>query len=256
MVVLFVSHHVDHLVDGEVLEAQLGCADVLGHIHAGTVGAQQELLVESLLGEVGPHRTVGTAVEEAFLESLLHLLLTFEVGLAFVVYLVKRHAQCLVGLVEALIHPLVHLLPKCAHLGIALLPLHQHLVCFADEGCLLLGLFLGLLLCHTLGHVLRLEFLHLFAVMLVECHVVVTDEMVALLAARLGRLAVSPAQPGQHALADVYASVVHDIGLHHLVTVGLHDVCQGPTQKVVPHVAQMKGLVGIGAAVLYHHQGR
>ena len=39
VVVLLVAHDVYHLVDGEVVEAHLGCADVLSHVHAGAVAA-------------------------------------------------------------------------------------------------------------------------------------------------------------------------------------------------------------------------
>ena len=64
--------------------------------------------------------------------------------------------------------------------------------------------------------------------MLVESHVVVADEVVALLAARLGSLTITPLQPGQHRLTDMDTTVIHDIGLHHLVAIGLHDLCQRP----------------------------
>ena len=78
--------------------------------------------------------------------------------------------------------------------------------------------------------------------------------MVALLAACLGCLAVAPFQPGQHALADMNAAVVNDIGLHHLVAVGLHHISQCPTQQVVTHMTQVEGLVGVGTRVFNHHQ--
>ena len=226
MVVLLVAHHVDHLVDGEVIEAHFGCTDVLGHVDACAVGAEQQLLVQAVLGEVGPHAAVVLAEEEALGQTFLHLLLAHEISVGLVVYLVEAHAQCLVGLVETGIDPVVHLLPESAHLGVALFPLHEHLVGFLDEGSLGLGLLCGCLVVHALCQILCLELGHLLTVVLVEGHVVVAYQMVALLAAGLRSLAVAPLEPCQHALADVYTAVVYDIGLHHAVAVGFHNLCQ------------------------------
>ena len=248
VVVLLVAYHIDHLVDGIVLEAHLGGADVLGHIDRGTVGAEQQLLVESLVGEVSPYGAVIMALEESFLQTLLHLCLTLQIGLALIVYLVKGDTHLLVGLVEAGIYPAVHLLPQGTHLGITLLPLHQHLMGFLDEGSLLLGLLLVHTLCNKL--------LDLLAVVLVEGHVVVAYQVVALLARAFRRLTVAPLQPGEHRLADVDTTVVDDVGLHHAVAVGLHNLSQRPAKQVVANVTKMQGLVGIGAAVLNHHEGR
>ena len=194
------------------------------------------------------------ALEETFLQSFFHLRLAFQIGLAFVVYLVEADAQCLVSLVETGVHPRVHLLPQCAHLGIALFPLHQHGVCLLDERSLGLGFLLSLLVGHAFGNELRLQLFHFLAIMLVEGHVVVADEMVALLSARFGRLAVAVFQPCEHRLADVYAAVVHDVGLHHAVAVGLHDLRQAPSQQVVAHMTEVEGLVRVGRRVFYHHQ--
>ena len=47
VIVLFVADDVDHLVDGVVLIAQLGGADILGHVDRGAVGAEQQLVVET-----------------------------------------------------------------------------------------------------------------------------------------------------------------------------------------------------------------
>ncbi len=248
VVVLLVAHHVYHLVDGIVLEAEFGGAYVLRHVDRRAVGAEQQFLVQPVCAEVRPHAAVLALVEDALLQSLHHLLASLEVGLALVVYFVEADSQDPVCLVEAGIDPLVHLAPQGTHLGVALLPANQHLVCFLDEW----GLLLRLLLAHSLRH----EGLHLFTIVLVECHVVVPYQVVALLSAGFGSLTVAPPQPRQHALADVYAAVVHDVRLHHTVAVGLHDVGQRPAKQVVAHVAQVKRLVRVGARVLYHYQRR
>ena len=228
MVVLLVAHDVYHLINGVVIEAHLGGADVLRHVDRRAVRAEQQFLVEALVSEVCPHAAVLLAEEKSLFEAFLHLGLTFQISLRLVVYLVEANAERLVRLVETGVHPRVHLLPKGAHLGVALLPFHEHFVSFLDERSLFLGLLLGLLVGHAVGYVFGLQLLNLFTVVLVKGHVVVAYQVVALLSARLGRLAVAVFQPGQHRLADVYASVVHYVGLHHAVAVGLHYLREAP----------------------------
>ena len=225
MVVLLVAHHIYHLVDREVLETHLGSADVLCHIHRCAVGAQQQFLVESLAGKVSPHRVVLVSLEESLGESFLHLCLSLEVSFRLIVYLVEAHSKSLVSLVEAGIHPVVHFLPQGAHLRVVILPLDEHVVCLLDERSLFLGFLLSLFLAQTFGDILRSELLHLFAVVLVESHIVVADEVVAFLSACLGCFPVAIFQPCEHRLADVYSAVVDDVCLHHFVAVSLHNLC-------------------------------
>ena len=256
MVVLLVAHHVYHLVNGVVLEAHLGRADVLGHVDAGAVRAQQQLLVKPFGGQIRPHAVVGMAFEETFLQPLLHLGLAFEVGVRLIIDLVEAHSESLIGLVKAGIHPLVHALPKVSHLRVALFPLHEHLVSFLNQRCVVLGQLLRFLVRHAFGLILGLQFLHLLAVVLVKGHVVIANEVVSLLSAALRGLAVAPLEPCEHRLADVYATVVHYIGLDYAVAVGLHNLRKRPSEQVVAHVSEMQGLVCVGRRVLYHHQRR
>ena len=237
MVVLLVTYNVYHLVDRVVAETELCGTDILCHVYRCTVAAQQELLVESFLCEVGPYRLILPAVEESLLESAEYGLLTHEVCVALVVDLVKINAQALVGLVEALINPVVHLLPECAYLLVACLPLDEHLACFCHQWRCGLGLLLAHAFLHKLGQ--------LGLVVLVECYIVVADEVVTLLAAALGCSALAPLLPSEHRLTDVYASVVHDVGLYNPVTICCNDVREGITEQVVAYVAKVERLVCI-----------
>ena len=104
---------------------------------------------------------------------------------------------------------------------------------------LILGFLLGSLFVHAFCHELGFQFLHLLAVVLVESHIEVTDEVVALHAACLWSNAVAPLLPCEHRLADVDTTVVHDICLHHLVAVCRHDLRQRPSEQVVAHMTQV-----------------
>ena len=125
-----------------------------------------------------------------------------------------------------------------------------------DERRLFLRLLLSLLLVHALSHVFSLQLSHLSAVVLVERHVVVADEVVALFARSLRSLAVAELQPSQHRLADMNTAGVHDVGLHHAVAVCLHDLRQRPSEQVVAHVSEVERLVGVRRRILYHHERR
>ena len=133
MVVLLVTHNVNHLVDGIIAEAQLSCTDILCHIYRCAVATQQQLLVESVLCEVGPHRAILATIEDALLEATKDSLFTNEICIRFVIYLVEAYTECLVGIVEALIHPAVHGAPQVANLFVALLPFHEHVACLGHE---------------------------------------------------------------------------------------------------------------------------
>ena len=50
VVVLLVADDIYHLVDWVVVEALLGCADVLGHVDRRSVGTEEELVVEAVGG--------------------------------------------------------------------------------------------------------------------------------------------------------------------------------------------------------------
>ena len=54
VVVLLVAHDIYHLVNGEIGETHLGGAYILGHVNAGSVGTEQQFLVETFVCEVGP----------------------------------------------------------------------------------------------------------------------------------------------------------------------------------------------------------
>ena len=87
------------------LETLLRGPEILGDIDGRAVGAQQQLAVEAVGGEVAPYRTVGVTLEHAHVEAALHELLAEQVGVMLVIGLVESDAEGLVGLVEAVEHP-------------------------------------------------------------------------------------------------------------------------------------------------------
>ena len=128
VVVLLVAHGVDELAEaGVFLEALDGRADVLRHVHAGAIAAQQHLLVQTLLGVVHPHGAI-LLVEHALFQPFEHIGLAQHVGLAFVVIAIEVHPGAGIGGVEAFVHPTVHGLPQRAYVGVVGLPLAEHLL--------------------------------------------------------------------------------------------------------------------------------
>ena len=114
-----------------------------------------------------------------------------------------------------------------------------------DERSLLLSLFLSGIFRHSFSHILLQELVALCFVVLVECHIVVADEVVALLSRRFWSLTVAIFEPCEHRLTDVNATVVDDIGLHHLIAVSLHNLRERPSEEVIAHVSEVEWLVGV-----------
>ena len=244
VIVLLVAHHVDDLVEVILVVALLGRTQVLGHVDRSAVLAEQQFLVQAVCSQVAPHAAVVAAVEHTFLKALFHKGFAILIGLGFVVDAVERNAEAAVGLVETGVDPAVHLFPERTDLGISLLPLYEHGLRLLQDG----GVFLGFFLRHAAGHQLRDFSLE----QVVELHVVVAYQMVALLAGGLRRLAAPTLEPGQHRFADVDATVIHQVHLQHFVSASSEQLTHRPTQQVVADMSQVQRLVGVRARELDH----
>ena len=111
------------------------------------------------------------------------------------------------------------------------------------------GLFLGLVLAHSAVRQ-RLDFA---LVELVERHIAVADEVVALDAGALRGLPVEEFLPREHRLADVHAAVVDEGGLDDVVASGGEKAGNAVAEEVVADVAEVEGLVGVGRGEFDHH---
>ena len=81
VVVLLVTDHVNHAVNGVILETQLCGTYILSHVNRCAVTAKQQFLVQSVLGQIGPNGAVLLAEEEALLQTLHNGFLTLQIGL-------------------------------------------------------------------------------------------------------------------------------------------------------------------------------
>ena len=196
VVVLFVTHHINHLVDGIVLKPEFGRADILRHVDGRAVAAQQEFLIQAFRRQICPHGTIFFLIEESFLESFEHHRLPFQIGLRFVIDLVEIDAHLPVRLVESGIHPFVHLRPERAYFGVVSLPFAEHGMRFFHQGRFCLGFRLGLFFRHAFGQICRFQRCHLRSVMFLEGYVIIADQVIAFLPARFRRFALAVLQPG------------------------------------------------------------
>ena len=190
VVVLFVAHHIYHLVDRIVLIAEFCRTDVLSHINGSTVATQQELVVKTVSRKVGPYGIVFLAVHDALFKAFKHFFLAFKISFAFVINLVEINAHALVGFVETCINPFVHHAPQRTHFLVAGFPAAEHGTCFLHQRRSCFSLFLR--------HALSLEFFDFSFIVLVECHIEITDKVVTLLSGCFRSNAVTPFLPCKH----------------------------------------------------------
>ena len=228
VVVLLITNDIHVGIQIVVGEAALGGAQVLGDIDGGSVSAENELAVQAVGGEVAPHGAVGIFHEGAHIQALLDQFLTQKVSIVLIVHLVKGNAQSLVGLVKSLEHPAVHHGPELPYMRVSGFPVHQHLVHLVND-------FRVLLFHFGIGHI------------------AVSHQVVAFLAGAFGGGAVKQLLPGIHALADMYAAVIHQRCLDDLVAARLEDAGHAVSQKIITDMTQVKGLVRVGGRELHHN---
>ena len=111
VILLLITHHIDHFVYRIVLKTQFGGTDILGHIDGRAIGAEQQFLIQTVLGKIRPNRPVFAAVESTGSETFLHFRFTLKIGIGFVVYLIERNAHAAVSLIKTGIDPFVHSCP-------------------------------------------------------------------------------------------------------------------------------------------------
>ncbi|OPZ96582.1 MAG: hypothetical protein BWY72_01585 [Bacteroidetes bacterium ADurb.Bin416] len=188
MVILFVPHHVDHLVDGVFSEAEGGCSDVLSHVHRGSVGSEQYFLIQPVCREIGPNRPIFLAQEQALFQSFQHFVLAWQVGFRFVVDFVESHSQLAIGFIESSINPFIHGSPELSDFGIAGFPPQEHVASLGHQRGGSFGGFLAVALIHQRGNLLL--------VMLVERHVEIAHQVVAFFTGGGRCFSLTPFLPG------------------------------------------------------------
>ena len=192
---------------------QICCPKVLGHVYGCAISAQQQLFVEPFVREVGPHRAILFFEQDTVFKTSQYNFLPEEVCLRFMINLVERNTHPVVCHIKALIHPAVHFVPQGHHLTIALFPFFEHLLGFLQER----GFLFGFILCHALTY----KLLYFLFILLVENHIIFTDKVIAFHPCTFRGLALAPFLPGQHRLADMNSTVVHQVDFSHIVAVGL-----------------------------------
>ena len=128
MVVLLVSYDIDVLIKAILCETLLRCTEVLSHVYRCTVTTEKELAVETVCCKVTPDRSVLLSLEDACLKTLLYECLAEKICLRLIVCPVEADTEVAVCLVEALIYPAVHCLPKLNYLSITVFPFEEHLL--------------------------------------------------------------------------------------------------------------------------------
>ena len=226
VIILLITHNVNHLVNRIISETKFGRTNILCHVDRGSVTTKKQFVIQSFGSQVRPYGTIFFLEEETLLEPFHHLLFSFEVSIGFIIYLVEADTHHLVSLIKSCIYPVVHHLPQSAYFRVTGFPLHQHLTGFLHQRRFRFGFRLRFFIVHPLSCKLSHQFLHFGFIMLIERYIIVTHQMIALLARSLRCFTVSVFLPCQHGFTDMDTTVVYDISLYYLVAVGSYNVSQ------------------------------
>ena len=237
MIILFITYHVNHLVNGKIGKTQFGRTYILCHINRSSVGTEKQFMVKSFSGQVGPYGTVLSAIEETFLQALHNFLLTFQVGFRLIVNLVESNSHHAVSLIKSCVYPVIHLFPQSTYFRIIGFPLHQHFTRLFHQRWFSFRSGLGFFFAQTFTLELRHQLFDFSLVMLIESHIIITNQMITFLSGRLGSFTVAILLPRQHRLTDMNTTVIHNICLYHSVAIGRNDICQCITQQVIADMA-------------------
>ena len=191
VVLLLITHHVDHAIDGVVSKAHFRRTYVLSHVDRRAIGAKQDLAIQTILTEISPHGAVLVPDKEPLVQSAKYLFLSLKIGVALVVNLIEVDPQTLVGLIKSGVDPVIHLLPERADLLITGLPLLEHLPSFFHKRAGCLGLFLR----ESLSVHQLLDF---GTIVLIEEDIEISHQVVPLLTGALRCNTIAPLEPRQH----------------------------------------------------------
>ena len=139
-------------------------------------------MVQSFGSQISPYRVILFPVEETFFQSFHHFLLTFQIGIRFIINFIETNSHHLIRFIESGIYPVIHLPPQGTDLRVIRLPLTEHLASFQHQRRVCLCLSFSFSFIQAFSLVLSCQFLYLSLVMLVKSYIIVTNQMVPLLA--------------------------------------------------------------------------
>ena len=232
------------LVEVIFWKTSLSCTEILGHIDWCSVASEKEFSVETVCRQVTPYGAVRIFYKNAHIQTFLNEFLSEKICVRLEICLVESDSESLVGLIESLHDPAVHLLPEVTYGRVALLPFHKHLMCLFQAW--------SIFLCILLGHSACNKIIHFLLVDIVELHVTVAYEMVALFTWRLRCLAIEILLPRKHWLADVDSPVIDKSNFHHVVSAGFEKAGNWISEEVVPDMSEVERLVRVRWRELYH----
>ncbi len=239
MVLLLTANNINHLVKIPVIVSAYGSSYVLRYINGSSVLAEQNLeLVSAFLAfsysfrNIYANRTVFCLKEQPLFKTFGNNFFSEQIGVAFIIELVKRYAGTVVSSPDSVKSPAVHCFPKLVNFGVTGFPFYEHFFrLFGSFGMSGFGLIF-------------------FAFqILVKFHIALTYKMVAFHSEFFRRIAVCFVEKliGKHRLADMNTAVVYYVYLEHIGTGGFKNARNGFTERVVAQMTEMKRLVCIWA---------
>ncbi len=141
MILLFITNYINGAVIVKLLRLQVGEVDVLHNVNGSAVRTQQYFFIQADVGQIHNNRAVLFFLEQPPRQTIEDNFTAFFVNLAFVIFTIKRRPEKIKGFAEAFKSPAIHRAPQSNDLGIASLPLLQHLLSLILISRIFLSLF-------------------------------------------------------------------------------------------------------------------
>ena len=246
MEVLFVAYDPDHGIGLELLVFEHGGPDILSDIDACPVGAQNYFCPQ--FPQIRNNGSILPFLEDPFFQTLCYGRFPQKIGIAFQIDLFEVDPLPLVGGIEAVKDPGIHLLPEGNDFLIACFPFPEHLLSctasfrFQEEFIIfLIGIF----------RVFGSQFCDLILQKVIEFDVEIPHKVVPFDPGGFGGGSIAQSLIGKHGFADVDPPVIDQIDRHNIVSHPCQKGADTGSQGIVSHMSQMLGLIGIGGGKLH-----
>ena len=122
MIVLLIADYPQITIIVEIPEFKFRRAQILCDIYRSPVTAKYQFFIQAFLSKIYPYRVILFFEKNTIFQTFFDDIFPKQIGVGLIIGFVEIHANLVISLIKTSIYPLIHFLPKCNGVCIALLP--------------------------------------------------------------------------------------------------------------------------------------